>query len=183
MRYETLLKIYYKYPLQYKEIVSERYSGSDSIHINFTIKDNPAFVVANTEIYQLLLKIHKSDKIIRRFHKELPGVAVNQFTRKCLIDEIVFTNDIEGVNSTRREIDDVLNNINEKKIKQRFEGLVLKYVMLKDRSRIEMNTCEDIRNIYDELVLQEVVEEDPGDLPDGKILAQSQILWDFRFLS
>lgn len=43
---------------------------------------------------------------------------------KCLIDEIVLTNEIEGVHSTRREIDDPLEMLAEKDKTGRFLGIV-----------------------------------------------------------
>ena len=38
----------------------------------------------------------------------VPEIALRQYTKKCLIDEIRMTNQIEGVNSTKKEINDIL---------------------------------------------------------------------------
>ena len=88
---------------------------------------------------------------------------------KCLIDEIVLTNKIEGVNSTRKEITEVLEKLSEKKSDRRFHGLVMKYSMLMDCASLKLDTCQDVRDIYNDLVLREVVEENPHDAPDGVI--------------
>lgn len=41
--------------------------------------------------------------------KSIPTIALTQFTLKCLIDEIKLTNELEGISSTRHEINQVLN--------------------------------------------------------------------------
>ena len=40
---------------------------------------------------------------------------------------------------------------------------------------INLESCEDIRKLYDELGLQEVLEEDLGNKPDGKIFRQGKV--------
>ena len=57
--------------------------------------------VQNSDVYRILLQIQKIDKQVQLLCKELPRAALRQFAQKCLVDEIVLTNDIEGVNSTR----------------------------------------------------------------------------------
>ena len=79
------------------------------------------------------------------------------------------TNDIEGVRSTRKEILDVIEAPDDKKNKHsRFEGLIQKYLRLleSDAGDIPLNSCKDIRNLYDEIVLPEI---DDCNKPDGEI--------------
>lgn len=175
VKYKPLPKIHYQDITDYNDIVQSRYNGDDTLHLDFIIKDYPAFVCQNAELFSLLLRIHKTDKNIRQLRYDLPGVALKQFTRKCLVDELVLTNDIEGINSTRREINEALDNIVTSKTKKRFDGLVRQYVMLHSNSKLELKTCQDIRKIYDDLVLQEVIEEDPADAPDGQIFRKESV--------
>ena len=86
-----------------------------------------------------------------------------------LVDEIVKTNDIEGVYSSRREINSVLSELETKSHGKRFMGLVQKYLMLQKNETMSFDTCEDIRNLYNDLVYFEIEEDNPSDLPDGKI--------------
>ena len=124
--------------------------------MDFNIHDNPAFIYPTLEMMQLIIKIHKTDKQDRALRNQLPGVAIQQFTNRCLVDEIVLTNDIEGVNSTRHEIREVIEKLENKRSDKRFYGLVMKYAMLSNRESITLDTCEDVRNIYNDLVLKEV---------------------------
>ena len=50
----------------------------------------------------------------------LPGIARTHYTNKCLIDEIILTNDIEGVRSTRKELGTILNDLGKRNKKNRF---------------------------------------------------------------
>ena len=97
-----------------------------------------------------------------------------QYRKKCLVDEIKITNEIEGVNSTRKEINDILNSKVENNKNTRLYGLVKKYDLLEEEE-IKLNCCEDIRELYNELVLKEVIEEDSKNKPDGKIFRKEEV--------
>jgi Fic family protein len=175
MKYESILKQNYKYPGKIEEIYANKFHDTDTIHIDFTIQSWPTFLCQPPELLYLIIKIQRADIKIRELRRNLPGVAINQFTNRCLIDEIVLTNDIEGVNSTRREISEVLDKLHEKHADRRFRGLVMKYLMLDTRDEIALDTCQDVRNIYDDLVLKEVVAEDAEDAPDGVIFRKGPV--------
>ena len=109
---------------------------------------------------------------------KLPGVALRQYSQKCLIDEIVLTNKIEGVHSSRKEIDDALEILSkqsqEKGKQQRFVGLVNKYLKLITKDSIALASCKDIRALYDEMFLDEVIAEDAHHAPDGRFSEKDQ---------
>ena len=175
MSYDSLYKIKYKHPQQYEAIYQSRFNHPDTIHLNFRIGEAPAFICQSAELLHLIIQIHKADKNVRFLRWQLPRVAIDQFTSRCLIDEIVLTNNIEGVHSTRREISEILEKLSEKKSNRRFYGLVMKYAMLAQRNRLKLDTCQDIREIYNDLVLPEVIEEDPKDAPDGEIFRKGSV--------
>lgn len=93
----------------------------------------------------------------------------------CLIEEIVITNGIEGVRSTRKEIGEVLDGLREKDRKGRFFGLVRKYLMLRSNQAVPLASCQDVRKLYDELVLDEVIAENPKDAPDGDVFRKGPV--------
>lgn len=175
MPYESLEKISYRDPQQYESTYQNRFNDRDAVHLNFEINGVTAFVIQNTDVFRILLQIHKVDKQVESLCHSLPGAALRQFAQKCLVDEIVLTNDIEGVNSTRREISEVLEQIGTAGGKKRFYGLVRKYLMLQENVERKLTTCQDIRDIYNELVLKEVVDENPKDAPDGIIFRKDSV--------
>lgn len=123
----------------------------------------------------MLLKAAKIDKQILRHLTYLPPETVQSFMDSCLIEEIVLTNEIEGVRSTRKEIGEALDILRETDENGRFYGLVRKYLMLRTRQRVDLSTCEDVRKLYDELVLDEVIAEDPKDAPDGRVFRKGPV--------
>ena len=173
MSYQELRKLYYNDPKVYKETYEARLGSEDTVLLDFFIGEKQAFFVQNTDVLKLSLQIERIDKEVRRLSASLPGIAKKQYSRKCLIDEIVLTNKIEGVHSSRKEIGDVLETLEERSDKagkkKRFQGLVNKYLKLMVHEPLVLRSCEDIRAIYDELFLKEVISEDPTHEPDGKI--------------
>lgn len=178
MKYESLRKLYYKDPKLYQQEYDSRWNGRAAIHIDFDVSGKPAFFEENNEVILLAFQIMTCDKKILSISKDLPPIALQQYRKKCLIDEIVLTNKIEGVHSSRKEIGETLAVLDEQSAAKgkhhRFIGLVNKYTKLTNRESVSLASCEDIRNIYNELVLEEVIAENPQNAPDGKIFRKDQ---------
>ena len=161
MGYQNLSELYYKDKEAYKALYEKRYQSEYAIHLDFQVNGNNAFFIQTPEINHMITDILRMNTAVSNLCSILPGAAISQFSRRCLIDEIVLTNSIEGVRSTRKEISDILDELQEKSKGKRFFGLVQKYDMLMTKEEIPIESCQDIRAIYDELVLAEVEEENP----------------------
>ena len=176
--YESLRKLYYGNENAYKAAYQARYASPQAVHLDFPIGGRPGFFVQEQEVISEMYAILRLDKRISALCSVLPGLALQQYSRRCLIDEIVITNNIEGVYSSRKEINDALAVLEEQSARQerrpRFYGMVSKYNKLMSREPIPLETCGDIRLIYDELVLAEVVAEDRNNAPDGSIFRRDQ---------
>lgn len=175
MEYTPLSRLAYSDRDRYEQIYQERFNSQYTQHLDMKIGEWPAFFVATPDVYDLMLTIQKTDKKIGNLYRNLPPIAIDQFTRRCLIQEIILTNGIEGVHSTRREIDGVLVELEKKDHRKRFAGLVQKYVMLQQNADFPLESCQDIRAIYDDLALKEVVEDDPKNMPDGEIFRKGPV--------
>ena len=169
MSYQSLAKLFYSDKDHYEEIYQEKFDSKYATKINFEINGSQAFFVLEPSLHYKIISIYKADKRIKKLRDELPGVAISHFTIRSLIDEIVLTNDIEGVYSSRREINSILSELETKNRRKRFKGLVQKYLMLQKNETLSFQTCQDIRNLYNELVYAEVEEDNPNNLPDGEI--------------
>ena len=168
MEYQVLQKVYYKNRHDYERIYQERFNSEYTVHLDFEVKGNQAFFIQTPEIISMLTDILKMNHAVSNLCQALPGAAISQFSRRCLVDEIVLTNSIEGVRSTRKEISDILDELETASKGKRFYGLVQKYNMLMTKAELPLDSCEDIRKVYDELVLAEVAAEGQGNVPDGK---------------
>ena len=179
MSYKTLGKLFYEDKELYKSVYQSRINSEACIKIPFQIKDNEAFFVQSNEVIMLMYNLLKLDKEIHYLESNLPGIAKVQYLKKCLIDEIVVTNNIEGVHSSRKEIGealDILEEQSEKKGKRNvFIGLVNKYLKLLEREHVALKTCQDVRDLYDEIVSEEVLEENKNDAPDGRYFRKGSV--------
>ncbi|GAA0103236.1 Fic family protein [Paraclostridium bifermentans] len=175
MEYKLLSKLFYSDKKLFEETYEKRLNSESTYRFNFKIKGYNSFVVINNDILKRINKILILDKHLLRCTQSVPQIALNEYRKKCLIDEIKMTNDIEGVQSTRREINEILNDVSEKSEKKRLYGIVKKYDMLMDQSDINLKTCEDLRKLYDEFTLRDVINEKPENKPDGMIFRKEPV--------
>ncbi len=165
MSYKLLSSLFYEDKNKYEELYNKRFNSENTYHISILIKENEAFFTISKEVVQLLTLIYKLYKELTCNINMLPGIALKQFKLKCVVDEIKLTNDLESVYSTRKEIKELIDP--EKNKFKRLYGLVQKYIMLSESEEINIKSCKDIRTIYDDLVLNEILEEDKNNEPDG----------------
>ena len=179
MAYTELKKFYYGDEKVYVQEYLNRFDSENTVKIDFYIGENQAFFVRNVDVMTLAFEIATLDKTIDILCSKLPGIAKTQYSKKCLIDEIVITNKIEGVHSSRQEISDALDILETQSIakgkRNRFIGLVNKYLKLIKLEKFSLNCSQDIRDIYDEVFLEEVVFEDPNNKPDGKLFRKGSV--------
>ena len=173
MSYTWLYKIKYSDRNNYEKVYSARYNGESTYRYNFNIGTYPAFVVVDTEMMKLISQILMIDKQLYIMQSDLPIVALDNFKHKCLVDEVKQTNDLEGVASTRKEINDILYR--RTRGSSRLKGIVNKYAMLLYDNDIALSSCSDIRKLYDELVLPEIKQSDSENIPDGNVFRQGQV--------
>lgn len=157
-----------------EEIYQRDYTDPNTIRLDFLIHEKPAFIVPTPEIFRNIIDILKLNKDVSLIRNNLPGAAIEQFTRRCLIDEIILSNGIEGVSSTRREINEVLDSLKTGH-RIRFQGLVNKYQKLQEDETVSLRSCEDVRTLYDTLVLEEVLSENEENAPDGDLFRKDSV--------
>lgn len=172
MEYTKLESIYYQSREKYEETYNKRFVSESSYRLDFNIKENKAFIFMDKEIVEKISNIYKYNIKLIKTKNEIPKIAIEQYTNKCLIDEIKLTNQIEGVYSTRKEIQNILKS--NKEDKKRFSSLINKYKKLEE-SHIKIDTCNDIRKLYDEILLVEISKEDSKDKLDGNIFRKGPV--------
>lgn len=124
-------------------------------------KSYELFVNLIPEILQLFDSLFAASQRIEQLHYSLPPIALEQLTLNMLINEIKSTNDIEGVRSTRKEINEAIKS----KKKVRFTGIVNAYTKVMNADLTKISTVEDVRTIYDALLDEEI---EKCSLPDGQ---------------
>lgn len=175
MKYKLLSSLFYQGKEVYEETYRKRIESESTYHFNLKINKYNGFVVINHEILQNIEQVMRLDKRLFLQMNLVPPIALTQYTRRCLVDEIKMTNEIEGVNSSRREINEILNAKKEKNQHKRFYGLVKKYEMLLRDEKIKLSSCQDIRDLYNEFALKDVIEENTSNEPDGEIFRKDGV--------
>ena len=175
MSRKTLKALFHMGVKEYKTEYESRYNDDDTIHLSVNIGENAAFICQTPEIYKQIISIERLDKAVDAVANTLPQLAISQFASKCLIDEILLTNNIEGVHSTRKEIGEILQDLSTHDKRNRFVGLVAKYAALEDDHTMSFKTCQDIRKVYDDIFFEEIKATDPENLPDGEIFRRSGV--------
>lgn len=169
MAYKTMRSSFHEGKVRPEDELASRLALPGTRRLGFALDGDELFYIMCNDVYSLLLKAARLDKEIALLVQALPPAAINHYIDSSLIDEIVLTNDIEGVYSSRREISEVLDSLSKRVGNSRFRGLVQKYVMLSSGQAVSLRTCEDIRALYDDLVLDEVIDEKKSNEPDGEL--------------
>lgn len=172
MKYEILSSIYYKDREQYNNIFQQRINSDSSYKLSMMINGYEAFLVITSEICTKIENIFLENMKLEQICNQLPKIAINKYIKKNLVDEIMLTNDIEGIYSTRKEIKEVLSDSNTNNKHARFIGLAKKYEKLISNSSLPLNNCEDIRSLYNDIVLNEI---DQNDIPDGIVFRKNEV--------
>lgn len=172
MNYEPLAKLYYKDKSVYTKIYNERFNNEFSYHLPFEISDNKAFFIIDYQISRKIEEIYYISRQLDDILNQLPPIAFKYYINKNLIDEIMLTNDIEGVYSTRKEISQIIEMPDNSTKKVRLMGLVKKYQKLINGEKIPFSSCNDIRLLFDEIVLNEIEEDEK---PDGEIFRTGSV--------
>ena len=160
---------------EYKKVYEKKFSAPYTEHFDFNVKcDNkgntvPIFLCITKDMLLTMERINRLTVDLERIIKPIPPIGIQQFFMSCLREEILATNAIEGVHSTRKEVNDAIeqqDNSNDK-YNIRLWGIVNKYSKLLNRELINFTTCKDLRAFYDEFVLDEIIKADPSNRPDG----------------
>lgn len=174
MKYDNLVKLYYKDKLQYEALYQKRYEGEETLHFDFQVSGNKAFFSMTTELVNLMMDILQENTALLSCVSKLPVAATIQFEHKCLVEEIKQTNEIEQIASTRKEIEVALSAIRQNgKSNLRLAGIVSKYLLLQEKPLQDISSCQRIREVYDQLVQEEIGNKD--DLPDGELFRKEPV--------
>ena len=179
MSYNSLTKICYKNADAYDTEYQKLYNAPFTQHLNILIKQYnhnnayPAFFNYTEDIALLMEKIYKAYENFLYVIHSVPPVVLHQFSLLSILDEVKSTNDIEGVHSTKKEIREIIDGTAPQNA--RFASVVNKYHSLLNNTEIEFNTCQNIRDFYEDFAHKEIIAENSSNALDGKIFRQGSV--------
>lgn len=180
MKFISLTKYFYQHTQEEYEIeYIRRLEAPFTVHFNIPIHQYnrksayPAFLCYTGEILRLVEKFYKTYEQFLYTVNTVPPVVLYQFTRLSIVEEVKSTNDIEGVHSTKKEIREII----EKKGTHyhRLQSVVHQYLELLGEEEIKFDTCQDIRNFYDDFTHQEITRDNPQNRLDGNLFRKEPV--------
>lgn len=180
MKFISLTKYFYQHTQEeYETEYIRRLEAPFTVHFNIPIHQYnrknayPAFLCYTGEILRLVEKFYKTYEQFLYTVNTVPPVVLYQFTRLSIVEEVKSTNDIEGVHSTKKEIREII----EKKGMHyhRLQSVVHQYLELLGEEEIKFDTCQDIRNFYDDFTHQEIARENPQNRLDGSLFRKEPV--------
>ncbi len=144
-----------------------RYGSASSFHTGFVTPNGELFIALPRELSLLNEQVLRSERIVARLLDSLPGIAGKAVLRGLVLDEVVCSNAIEDIHSTRRQVRDAIEAAQtEPGEKRRFKELALLYLNIIDGTDEFPRSPAEVRAIYDRVTAGEI---DERSLPDGKL--------------
>ena len=170
MEYKELAKLYHMDASSSRnqaaaEELRARRNAESSFHTHFETPNGELFFAVPRELSLLSERILRTEREVSSALKAFPEIAGSAILRSMVLDEVVCTNAIEDLHSTRRQIKDALDAAQSDSADfRRFKELAVLYMNLVDGSGTLPASPADIRAIYDKVTAGEIA---PADLPDG----------------
>lgn len=172
MKYRELAKIYYadadaSRSASHEKEYRLRFEAEPTFRLNFDTPQGELFVAVPHELSVLSEQVLISERKVSALLHGLPNLAARAVLRGLVLDEVVSTNAIEEIRSTKQQVKDALEaGEGAPSHAKRFRELATLYLDITDGSAQMPERPEDIRSIYDKVTDGEI----PGDkLPDGKL--------------
>lgn len=180
MKFISLTKYFYQHTQEeYETEYIRRLEAPFTVHFNIPIHQYnrksayPAFLCYTGEILRLVEKFYKTYEQFLYTVNTVPPVVLYQFTRLSIVEEVKSTNDIEGVRSTKKEIREIIERKGTHY--HRLQSVVHQYLELLGEEEIKFDTCQDIRNFYDDFTHQEITRENPQNRLDGSLFRREPV--------
>ncbi|MDK8190551.1 Fic family protein [Paenibacillus sp. UMB7766-LJ446] len=182
MKYEKLSKLYYKLDHESYQIeLNKRKESYGSYLTGLMIRgfrkgqqlpeSFELFYVNTHQLMTLNNQVLLNSSQISLLISKLPDFVVKPYFDKLIINEAQSNNEIEGIRSTKKELQEALNEVGKSEPKnKRFQGLMKTYRYMDQIKPFEH--VHDFRTLYDDLVADEIKLED---IPDGDLFRKGHV--------
>lgn len=174
--------------------LERRLTSSSTIRWPYRVGSDQLFVHLTAQLQALVERIWRNELGIGKLWGSLPRIAQRNYLFTLLVEELYSTNEIEGIHSTRHDIEDAVNaalhaatatNAHTADV-QRFREMARAYLLIfgvrgrtaEAGAELEQfpERIEDMRALYDRLLAGTV---DAADVPDGKVFRAGPVtIWD-----
>ena len=174
MDYKELSKLYHMDASASRDsnLAAEERSRRDAastFSIGYASRHGEMFIAVPRELSLLNETVLRAERKVSRLMSNLPGIASSAVLRGMVLDEVVCTNAIEDIHSTRRQVKDALESkrAGGKSVEfRKFRELATLYFSILDGLAEVPKTPADVREIYDKIMDGEL---DSSKAPDGAL--------------
>lgn len=165
MAYLTLEKTFYRDASSeryqhHEEHYRQRLEAESTFRTGIMLEHGELFCAVPRELSAVTERVLRRERKVSALWRALPTAALGAYLRSLILDEVVSSNDIEGVHSTRRQIEEALEEAERdtaalagaaEKPHAPFKEFAHLYLALTDRDNPPTlpRTLQDIRYIYD----------------------------------
>lgn len=171
MEYLSLFKANYINDIDEKKLYKDRFNSKNTVHFPINIHKYSSFLCMNEELMVLLQKIQSLNTQIIRKRADATAPLIRTWELyNPFVEEIISSNEIEGVVSTRKEITELIN-IEKTKEYKRFYGMVKKYedIFFQEKEFTPISNASKLRELYNDILLVDIQRDNPDNIPDGVI--------------
>ncbi|WP_165045826.1 Fic family protein [Adlercreutzia sp. ZJ138] len=150
----------------------ERRESSSTFELNYQTNCGDLFIAVPRELSTLTESILLKEREVSRLMSMIPGIAGDEVLRGLVFDEVINSNAIENIHSTRRQIEEALRAAPKKEAKEkRFREFAHLYLDMTFQTPEIPKTPADIRSIYDRVMSGEPLD----DTPDGELFRAGEV--------
>lgn len=186
MPYRTLEKLFYMDTsaerfTKHDQLAQERLEASSTFRTGVSLAYGELFLAVPRELSVLTEQVLRRERKVSSLWRALPPVALGAYVRGLIMDEVVYSNEIEGVHSTRRQIEIALEAA--ARDTRRLKGAAEKeHAPFAEFARLYLNlldnpepptSLEGIRRAYDAVVHGAL---DKADAPDGALFRSGPVV-------
>ena len=171
MTYKTLKQLFYEDTSESRfenntREAERRINDLSAYRTGIYLKTGELFYTLPQELALLNERVLRLERRVSQLWRNLPHLARRSYIRDLIVQEIDYTNKIEGVRSTRKEIEDALASIElreESRAEKRFKEFAALYLNITKGEMSFPKEPADIRKIYDAVLAGELTDEDKLD--------------------
>lgn len=179
MAYKSLKKLFYMDSsserfANNKRLAAERLNAESTFRTGMITGEGELFLAVPHELSVLSEQVLRKERVLQTLQTSIPRIARGALVRSLVIDEVVGTNSLEGIHSTRGQISELLETVppTSNESDKRFRELAMLYLGLSSGQSASPKSLQDIRAIYDQVMAGEVL---GPNAPDGKLFRQNAV--------
>lgn len=168
-KYKSLEKVFHQFDAATADEEGQR-RRSNGFETSFQVGDYSLFYTSTPQLLVLQEQVLLNEQTIGQLALDIPVAAQRSYLYELIIREITSTNELEGIRSTRQEIQEALEA--EPSENKSFREIARLYLELSEGKVDAPRTLQEIRQTYDKLFGSEISAEDAL---DGKLFRDKPV--------